>query len=123
MPSADLQAIDQHIFGSVWTSAHPQQLIKSISYDFGPRRSGSQALRDATEHVATLWRDLGIGNVHTEAVPMTSWQQRHAAARMTSPKKRNYTCFQHNYSSPGNVAEPLVVVDAADEEDLDRLGK
>jgi len=121
MQSTELESIDHHICGSVWTS--PLRLIESISYDFGPRPSGSKALRDATTFVATLWRDLGVENVHTETVTMTAWRQGHAAVKMASPQKRHYDCFQHNFSSPGKVTARLLSAGNAFEEDLDRIGK
>lgn len=121
MQSTELESIDHHICGSVWTS--PLRLIESISYDFGPRPSGSKALRDATAFVATLWRDLGVENVHTETVAMTAWRQAHAAVKMASPQKRHYDCFQHNFSSPGKVTARLLSAGNAFEEDLDRIGK
>jgi len=123
MTGTDMEQLNREICGAVWTSPHPGRLMEALSYDIGPRPTGSKAMTQAQELVATVLRELGANNVRTELVDVVAWREAPSAVEIVSPIKHRIESYHHVRSLGETVSGPILHVGGGDENDLERVGK
>jgi len=123
MKRLNVESVDQHICGTVWTSRLSQQLMEEISYNIGPRPPGSKAMKEAQKYLAANLEKLEAVNVHTEPVPVLAWQDAPSELELISPRKRSYESVQCVHSASSSLTAPLWDAGTASQEDLDRIGR
>src|SRR5688572_23301831 len=126
MTTAELDQSDHDICGRLWTGRHARELLDSICYEFGPRPSGSTAVRAARERIATLLSGLEAHDIHSEAVDLLCWQDAPSSIQVRngpSSSRRAIESIQHVHSAAGDAVGRLI--DAGDglPQELDHLGK
>ena len=65
-----LAATWRDICGTIWTSRHAERIFEEISYTVGPRPPGSHSVQQARAYVTRELEELGVTDVHEEAVPI-----------------------------------------------------
>lgn len=123
MKNFKLEPMDQGFCGGVWTSPGFKQLMEELSYDIGPRPTGSKGMQEGQKLLAAKLRKLGVKGVHTEPVPVRAWQEEPSRLELVAPRQRAYESLHCVHSAAGALTAPLVDAGTGTLEDLDRLGR
>ena len=120
--SVDLAQADQQIEIAINASPHFKRLMQTFCREIGPRPAGSPAMRRGADFLAQQWEEIGASNVHTEEVPVNTWQDGETELRVISPSQKDYPAIQCVNSAAATVQAPLVAAGSLSTADLRRLG-
>ncbi|HKV78899.1 MAG TPA: M20/M25/M40 family metallo-hydrolase [Candidatus Sulfotelmatobacter sp.] len=106
------------------TDALPE--IEELSDRIGPRLTGSDALRKASQYVLRRMREIGLSHVHSESWTLPrGWQRGHAEASLVEPFALSVPVAAYGWTGltpRRNGPSPLVLLNADEvAQDLDRL--
>jgi hypothetical protein len=100
------------------------EIVRSLSYDVGPRSAGSAGDRAAVVWALDRMRSMGLTQVRPEAVEVPHWERGQISVETTLPERMNLiaTMLGGSIGTPesGIEAPVLRVEDLADLEELSR---
>ena len=117
-----ISKLDSQICAAVQTSPYGKRLVDIISHQFGPRPTGSEAMKKACEFIAKDFNRIGARDIHTEDVPVFTWQHGPSQVELISPQSRIYDSVQHVHSTSANLEAALLDAGSGSQEQPDKLG-
>ena len=117
-----LTACWRDICETIRTSPHAERIIEQISDTIGPRPTGSDGMRQARAYVARELEEIGVAEIHEEAVPVFAWERGHERLTLTAPYAKHFETIQHVHTASGQGEALLVDVDSASDAELDEVG-
>lgn len=120
--SEELQAIERHILGEVWTTDEMYRNLVHLCDDLGHRFGGSPSEHKAAEFLQDKMRAYGLRNVHLEEFPVYTWDRGPCSLTVTSPDTRELSAIAMPYTGSGTFEGQLIDVGGGEQEDYERLG-
>ncbi|MCK4783908.1 MAG: M20/M25/M40 family metallo-hydrolase [Desulfobacteraceae bacterium] len=114
--------MDDQICAAIQASPYGKKLVDIMSHQFGPRPTGSEAMKKASEFTANVFRRIGAKNTHTEDVPVFTWRQGPSQVELISPELRIYDSVQHVHTTSANIEAALLDAGSGSDEQFDKLG-
>ena len=122
MEPRDISRMHDQICATVQASPYGKKLVDIISHQFGPRPTGSEAMKKASEFTANVLRRIGAKNTHTDDVPVFTWRQGPSHVELISPELRMYDSVQHVHTTSTNIEATLLDAGNCSDEQFDKLG-
>jgi len=102
-PAADdanaFAAVDAQILGEIRSHSQAMDNLEYLSYEIGPRLTGSPQLKQANDWTAAKFREYGLSNVNLEPWTIAhSWARGTAHARIVTPTEHPLTIAAAGWS-------------------------
>lgn len=119
---ADLETIERHILGEVWTTDEMMRNLIHLCDDLGHRFGGSASEHQGAEFLVQKMRDYGIKNAHLEEFPVYTWDRGPCTLTVTSPVEREVTTIAMPYTGTATLEGTLIDAGEGEQADYERLG-
>jgi carboxypeptidase Q len=108
--SGDRQKYDQ-VAGAAMARGGAYEFLETLTDSIGPRLTGSESSRAASDLILDTWKKIGLENVHAEEYPLLSrWRRGTAVGRIFSPVTRPLLVQSFGWTpgTNGPIEAPLV---------------
>jgi aminopeptidase YwaD len=116
-----LNAIDQHILGTIWTSDESFKTLTYLCDDLGHRFAGSDREHTAAMHLKAKMEAYGLRNVRLEEFPMASWTRGKCELSLVAPLERDFSAIAMPYCPTAEIEADVVDVGEGELPDFERM--
>ncbi|HUZ02135.1 MAG TPA: M28 family peptidase [Thermomicrobiaceae bacterium] len=122
MANGELNALDRHILGEIWTSDEAYRNLAYLCDDVGHRFAGSPSEHAGAQFLLGKMREYGLANVRLEEFPMASWERGSCTLRLTAPVAREFSAIAMPFCPSADIEAEVVDVGEGELPDFERLG-
>jgi hypothetical protein len=117
---AFLRRMDGDIHLHATADSDGERLLQILCEQIGPRPAGGSGMRQARELLSGRLAEIGAVNIHTEPVPVRTWQPGEPSIELLQPYRQAFPCAQYLYSAPIHASLPLVDLGSAAPDEITR---